>query len=756
MKNKTDYLKSIGLVILWSILTLNITLAQSTRSFQILDQGSQEPIMGLMFHYGEQKGVSDENGYIFLSFNSGEALHLSHINYGKWTIEATELEEVFVKGKLFRKENIFNLQPISVISLKMAEDKDQKIHISDQERLHHDAGAILNLNPVVSSIRKSGAFAFDPVMRGFKYDQLNIVIDGLQSATAACPNRMDPPTSQIALNRIKQIEILKGPHALRYGIGLGGTINFIQEDPKFSIERGVYGRYSTMYESNGQIFRNEGRVGLTGANHDIGLMGSYSKGSDYVDGNGNIVPANFKRGTLGMYGDFRISSSDLLQVTLNRNFARDVDFPTLAMDLRSDDTWMGSVRHTRNFKGRSLQSWTTSGFFTVVDHLMDNGLRELSPRMMNARTPANTQNSGARTEGFWLHGMAKLYAGLDFKTEAAQGIREREFLMGPNAGKTFFDNAWQDSRINKTGAFASYHIPLGEYMFSLAGRLEINQAKAKDTVEEFVNVNPETEVTQLNPGISAGLKRNLGENFSLGFWLARVSRSGSITERYINYFPVGVDPYEMLGNPDLNPETNNQMDLVFGYNRSRISVELNLFAAYLTNYITAEITELTPRLPTSPGVRQYINIDRAIKTGFETSFNHLIGYGFRQQLMFAYTYGQNLILPEPLPEIAPFDLRYAIMGSHINKRLNTAIRLRYVLDQNRISESFGETATPDFMLLDLDASYNITGFMAAKMGIQNLFDKAYYEHLNRPIGVNRVPMYAPGRNFFFMLSFKFP
>jgi iron complex outermembrane receptor protein len=376
--------------------------------------------------------------------------------------------------------------------------------------------------------------------------------------------------------------------------------------------------------------------------------------------------------------------------------------------------------------------------------------------MMNARTPANTQNSGARTEGFWLHGMAKLYTGLDFKTEAAQGIREREFLMGPNAGKTFFDNAWQDSRINKTGAFASYHIPLGEYMFSLAGRLEINQAKAKDTVEEFVNVNPETEVTQLNPGISAGLKRNLGENFSLGFWLARVSRSGSITERYINYFPVGVDPYEMLGNPDLNPETNNQMDLVFGYNRSRISVELNLFAAYLTNYITAEITELTPRLPTSPGVRQYINIDRAIKTGFETSFNHLIGYGFRQQLMFAYTYGQNLILTEPLPEIAPFDLRYAIMGSHINKRLNTAIRLRYVLDQNRISESFGETATPDFMLLDLDASYDITGFMAAKMGIQNLFDKAYYEHLNRPIGVNRVPMYAPGRNFFFMLSFKFP
>ena len=466
-------------------------------------------------------------------------------------------------------------------------------------------------------------------MRGFKNDQLNIVIDGLQSATAACPNRMDPPTSQIALNRIKQIEILKGPHALRYGIGLGGTINFIQEDPRFTVSRSTYGRYSAMYESNGQTFRNEGRLGFTGENHDIGILGSWSKGTDYRDGNGNIVPANFERGTIGVYGDFRLSKSDLLQLTIQRNFARDVDFPTLPMDLRSDDTWMGSLRHTRNFNGRNLQSWTSSGFFSLVDHLMDNGLKELNPRMVNSRTPANTQNMGLRTEGLWQFGMAKLYAGLDFRTEAAQGIRERAFLMGPNAGKTLYDNAWQDSRINKTGFFTSYNLPFGQYLFSLAGRLDINQAVAEDNAEEFLNVNTTTEITQLNPGFSAGLKRFLGEDFNLGLWLASVKRSGSITERFINYFPVGVDPYEMLGNPDLRPETNNQMDLVLGFNKSMISMELNLFAAYLTNYITAEKTDLTPRLPTSPGVRQFVNIDEALKTGFEMNFNHVIGLGFR-------------------------------------------------------------------------------------------------------------------------------
>lgn len=755
MKTYHYSLKNIFVALAFFALMVSTTEARQSSSFQVLDHNTHEPIIGLIYHYADQKGVSDDNGFIKLTFVTGEILHLSHVNYGKWSLNEEQVQQLLLSGKLYRQEQLFNLQPILVISLKMADEKDKKIVISDQERLHHDAGAILNLNPVVNGIRKSGAFAFDPVMRGFKYDQLNIVIDGLQSAAAACPNRMDPPTSQIALNRIKQVEILKGPHALRYGIGLGGTINFIQEDPHFSMDKGVYGRFSSMYESNGNVFRNEGRVGFHGQNHDIGVMGSWSKGTDYVDGDGNAVPSSFMRGTVGMYGDFRIGSRDLIQVTVNRNFARDVDFPTLNMDLRSDDTWMASIRHTKTHSGPHLQKWTTSAYASLVDHLMDNRLRELSPRMMNATTPAKTEHIGARTEGTWQLGKAKLFTGADFRTEAAEGIREREFLMGPNAGKIFYDNAWQDSRINKTGLFGSYHLPVGEYVFSLAGRLDVNQAQANDNAVEFVQVNPETSVIQLNPGISSGLKRDLGDKFNVGLWLARVQRSGSITERFINYFPVGVDPYEMVGNPELNPETNNQLDLVLGYQASKISAEVNFFAAYLTNYITAEKVDLTPRLPTSPGVRQYVNIDEAMKTGLELAVNHLIGYGISQQLMLAYTRGQNLSAGEALPEIAPMDLRYFLLGNHLNNRLHTAIRLRHVVAQKMISKSFGERETPSFTILDIDASYSLTNSIAVKVGAQNLLDQAYYEHLNRPFGADRRPMYAPGRNFFVMLSVKF-
>ncbi|OYX24383.1 MAG: TonB-dependent receptor [Algoriphagus sp. 32-45-6] len=734
--------------------TLNPSFAQEKQSFRIIDQNTLEGIPGVSYRYGFQKGISDESGSIYLLIDGETWLNLSHLSYGSWTLDPREVANAVKSGIVYRKEQIHGLQPVSVIALKMTEEKDKKILISDQERLHHDAGAILSLDPVVSGIRKSSSFAFDPVMRGFKYDQLNIVVNGLQSANAACPNRMDPPTSQVALNRIQEVEILKGPHALRYGIGLGGTINYIQEAPAITSAPGIYGRVSSLVESNGNVWRNDARVGFQGEKYDIGVLGSYSAGNDYLDGDGNPVPANFKRGTVGLYADFQASEKDLLQISVNRNFARNVDFPSLGMDLRTDDTWMGSLKHTRTFSGRSLAKWSNSIYFTQVDHLMDNLLRE--PRTSNAGVPVITQNFGFRTEGEWKFSTGKLFAGVDFKEESANGIRTREITAGPMAGKVFYDNLWQDSQIRKTGLFANYLIPLGQTVISASGRLEVNQAIANDPAEEFAQLHSEVENTQLNPGISIGAQRDLGKAFSLGIWAASVRRSGSLLERYINYLAVGLDPWELVGDPQIKPETNNELDVVLGYNREKIALELTLFGSYMTDYISSVKTELKPRLATSPGVRQYVNVDEAMKTGVEVNFRQQISPRFSQTLGLAYTYAKDLILDAPLPEIAPLDLRYGLRGQFFDGKLQTGLNLRHVLAQERVSEVFGEGKTPGFTLLDLDASYPIGKMLLIKGGVQNLLDETYYEHLTRPIGMNKTPMYAPGRNYFVMVSFKFP
>lgn len=193
---------------------LSSTLFAQTelKEIRLLDAESSLPIVGATFEYGNQKGVSDKQGVIRFSVVPGAPLKLSHVNYGAWSMNEAGLNIALKNGIIYRKEVTINLYPVTVIAVKpQGAQPDGEIKIEYQDRLEHDAANILNQNPAFNSIRKGGNYGFDPVFRGFKYDQLNVVLNGAQSATAACPNRMDPPTSQMAPNMMDRIEILKGP-----------------------------------------------------------------------------------------------------------------------------------------------------------------------------------------------------------------------------------------------------------------------------------------------------------------------------------------------------------------------------------------------------------------------------------------------------------------------------------------------------------------------------------------------------------------
>lgn len=733
----------------------SVAFAQETRPIRFYDAEDASAIVGLHYRYGNQQGSSDSTGRVILSFQKGASLRLEHIRYGSWDLTNTEFNRLWEQGSAAWNPDWVELLPVSVIAISSPQEKDQQMRFSARDKIHHDAGALLNENPMIASIRKSGAFGFDPVMRGFKYDQINVVVDGLQSATAACPNRMDPPTSQIALGRMQKVELLKGPHALRYGIGLGGTLNFVSEAPDFSEESDLYGRFSSMWEQNGKVLRNEGKLGWKRKNADMGILGSWSKGSDYLDGDGTAVPASFMRGSVGFFGDFKTGESEILSLNLNRNFARNVDFPTLVMDLRKDDTWVGNAKFQKFFQRKHLKSITQSFYLSKVDHLMDNGMREIEPRMMDARTPAKTSNGGGRMEGEWHLAAGKLFAGVDGRREKAAGERERTFLMGPNEGKTMVDNAWQEAVIQKWGVFGAYSLPINQGVLSVSGRLDMNQARALNPTEEFRQQVESISSLQANPGISLGWQSDLNEAWQMGLWMARVSRSGSLTERYIHFFPVGLDPYELLGNPQLKPETNNQLDVSLHHRSEHFSFSLSLFAAYLTDYITGVRTDLAPRLPQSPGVRQFVNVNEALKTGFEWTFEHRLGPNWSQVLMAAYTYGQDLSHQEPLPEISPLDVRYSLQGSHFGGKLTSLLRWRLVTAQKRVSERFAEPSSSGFHLLDMEGSYRLASSLTVRAAVHNLLNQTYYEHLNRPIGIQGIPLYAPGRNFRLMLSMDF-
>jgi iron complex outermembrane receptor protein len=215
----------------------------------------------------------------------------------------------------------------------------------------------------------------------------------------------------------------------------------------------------------------------------------------------------------------------------------------------------------------------------------------------------------------------------------------------------------------------------------------------------------------------------------------------------------------MLGNPQLDPEVNHQLDVRLAWTPTPGSgLQVDLFAALLHDYISSRIRpDLAPRLASAPGVRQYVNIGRARLAGFEVRWDQALGGGWRHEVTGAYTRGQDLEDDAPLPEIPPLDLRYRLAGRLAAGRWQPQLTLRHVASQERVSAAFGEIPSAAFEVVDARVAWRATPRWSLTAGVDNLLDEAYYEHLSRATRTAEArPIYSEGRSLFLMLTSRWP
>lgn len=750
------YLILVVIISLGILPTLNSQVYNNL--IRLIDIETGNPIINAKYEYGEQKGYSNQKGKIFFHYVNGVQMKLSHLTYGNWILSDEQIRKAINEGVFFKESKIRMFSPVTVIGVRSKVPQPMnEFSIGYNQKLEHDISSLLNQIPAFNSIRKSGSFGYDPVFRGFANEQLKVVFDGCQFVIPACPNRMDPPTSHFALNMLDRIEIIKGPYSMRYGGGLGATINLIPVSNEFSEDFSFNGGVSFGYESNGKVPKTEAQIGFSNKDFSFNFYGGWSQGADYKSGDEVIVPSSFTRKSFGTKLDFRVTTKQTLSFLTELNQALDVDFPTLPMDLKKDNTLILNLKYNVDLNVGILKSINTSFFGSFVDHVMNN-LNRIS-RMANAETSANTFSFGGRTEATLISDNSNFYIGGEVSFEGAEGFRTREILSGPNSGKVFKDNVWQDSRLNKITLFAEYQNLFGWFNYVISSRLEFNSAEINFPDSLFLGYNPDSKVFQINPSVSIGLLKTFQEIGKIGFWIARAQRSGSLLERFVNFLAVGQDPYEILGNPQVKPEVNNQFDFTFDLSLFKgTSINIDIFAAYLQNYISSIIdSTLKPRLATSPGVRKIINIEKAYKTGFELEWRHFLTSFLSYYLNIAYTYGQDLFRDSPLPQIAPLDIRFTVLSEFFRNKLLSKVICRYVAKQSRIAKEFGELPTPSFFLLDFEFLYKLTNKISLLFGVSNVLDRNYYEHLNRSLSGTNPPirLSAPGRNIFVVLNISY-
>lgn len=648
-----------------------------------------------------------------------------------------------------------------------------------------DLGEILKKESNVNGIRRGG-FAVDPVIRGYRNSQVNIYLDEGIHIEGGCPNRMDPVISHVEPELVRYIQVIKGPYSMKYGPSSSSSIRIITRPDESSFNKGYGVNALSGYDAIRNGFRQHVELSRSTKKSVIIISGGLKKAGNYKDGNGNEWLSSYTKKYISTDFGYKINSSKYLMLSYKGVFANDVSFPALPMDEDKDKTHIISgFYQSKNAEKRNVL--TMSAYHSNVYHLMDNSLRPQSSQVispykgiMQASALVKTTSTGGRISIEYPLYKIILKQGIDARVTMKNGTRNILMIMemeGEKYTSSRAFNLWNNALMFNTGVFTELNYRQGNLDFGGIIRMDYNFSNSNDTLIilknniEYFNVKPSRK---LLPSLSFQSSYKLNQTNTLGISIARSQRAADISERYIKFLATGYDNYDYLGNPALQPETSTQLDILYNYKKNKFQFNINLFTSRISNFISGKYLPPSIAKPLTmgaPGVKQFNNLPEAYFKGFEATFE----YSPTDQLILSinsgYTYayihelekiiitnnqpsGIELLQNDPLSEMPAWDTR--LQASYRFKKPNLKIDLSVtaVQSQNLVSKAFYEEKTPGYVLSDLSFSYAPSKIISIASGFNNIFNVAYYDHLNRKILGSTMKLYEPGRSFFMMLKIK--
>jgi len=452
------------------------------------------------------------------------------------------------------------------------------------------------------------------------------------------------------------------------------------------------------------------------------------------------------------------------------------------MDERKDDTRLYSFEYLWKEVSGIVKSMKFKMYGSDVRHEMDNKYRPFSDTVV-AVSVIDALNYGGRMETALKLGKLSLVAGLDNEKIQKDGIRTKNMIKQPGL-PVIEEKLWNNAVVNNTGFFAEGKMVMKTWEFIGAARLDLNNATSD---EIKINHAMQGEIyhygtdsigsEHTNVSFSLAISKILNHSLNLSFAIGRGVRSPDITERFIILLPIGYDKFDYLGNPKLDPEINNQADLTLKYSNEKYGLlQVNGFYSLVNDYITGKRLAPSQQKPLSKdvlGVKQFYNAGTTRFRGFEVSYASPSTFDLGVRAFASYTYGtidevnkyilneqgevvdDELLKKDALAEIPPMEASLSLFYKMFKSRLVPQFTLRAVSGQNHVSEANYEEESPGFLLSAFSVAYIMNKYIDINAGVNNVFDVAYYEHLNRNIIGSANKLYEPGRSFYLNIKFKF-
>ncbi len=210
----------------------------------------------------------------------------------------------------------------------------------------------------------------------------------------------------------------------------------------------------------------------------------------------------------------------------------------------------------------------------------------------------------------------------------------------------------------------------------------------------------------------------------------------------------------------MKPEKTTQLDLGLQFHGRALDAWVSAYAGRIQDYILfAYRSGGMMGSSTRAG-----NADARI-AGAEAGLEWRPVHGWKLGSTLAYAWGENRDEQRPLPQIPPLEGRFTASWEHA--RWSTGALLRVVGRQNRVALDEGNVVARDlgpsagFATLSLNGAYRISDGLRASAGVDNLFDRAYAEHLNLAgsadfgFPADPVRINEPGRTFWLKLDYRY-
>ena len=175
----------------------------------------------------------------------------------------------------------------------------------------------------------------------------------------------------------------------------------------------------------------------------------------------------------------------------------------------------------------------------------------------------------------------------------------------------------------------------------------------------------------------------------------------------------------------------------------------------MDSYITIEATNLPKRLPLSPDtVYRYIN-GSAQFWGFDFSTTYRLIQQLKYKGGLHYLWGKDTELNEPALGVSPLSITNGLRYESRSLPLFAEATIRYDAEQDRISTPRGEQATDNYTTVDLLTGFTLWKQVSLQLGVNNLFDVDYVNHLNAKNPFTGMQIPEPGRYFFADINIRF-